>query len=573
MTPPILSVPMKKIKKPSLVLTLSAAGLLVGGGAVAYWLFNQTQPFSRNLLVGANLIPQDALFAVSLTTDTKQWQKLQEFGTKETQTVVNQNLIQLRDRFLTNYGYNFEKDIQPWVGDEVSLAILTPDISKSAARPVSTNAQSLSSQQSIVMVLPVENLEKAKSILLQPKPPNSGKWSEYNYQGITIKQSEGQTAGNFSAALIDNRFLVITDSPKVAEKTIDAYKSKTTLANTAGFADNFSKIATYQPLAQFYLNVPSAAKIASIAPNRALPAQVLAQLQNNQGLAGSLTLESEGIRIKGVSWLNPRSQRVLAVENNAGSMQNRVPVETIMMLSGSNLQRLWSDYVLTSQGNPLAPIRPEQLRGGVKSLTNLDLERDLLKWMKGEFAISLIPGTPKPDSPDNFRAALVLMIQAKDRQQAEASIKQLDDVMRNQYQFQIQPATVAGKPVINWISPFGTLTATRGWLDNDVAFLSIGAPITDKILPKPNNRLADSSAFQQTIPAEPNPANGQFYLDVEQTAKNFPLPRLIPQQKTFLQATRSIGVTSAVSDSRSTRYDIFLTLKKGDNSPTIPSPR
>jgi len=569
MTLPILSAPMKKIKKPSLALTLSAAGLLVGGGAVAYWLFNQAQPFSRNLLVGANIIPQDALFAVSVTTDTKQWLKLQEFGTKETQTLVNQNLLQLRDRFLTNHGYNFEKDIQPWVGNEVTLAILTPDFNKSAAKPVSANAEAGSSQQSMVMVLPIENPEKAKSILTQPKSSNSGKWSEYNYQGITIKQSEGQRGGDFSTALIDNRFLVITDSSKVAEKTINAYKSKTTLATIGGFADNFSKIASYQPLAQFYLNVPNAAKIAAVAPNRPLPAQVLAQLQNNQGLAGTITLESEGIRIKGVSWLNPRSQRVLAVENSAGSMQNRVPVETIMMLSGGNLQRLWSDYVLTSQGNPLAPIAPEQLRSGVKSFTNLDLEQDLLKWMNGEFAISLIPETPKPNSPDNFRTALVLMIQTKERQKAEASIKQLDEMMKNQYQFQIQPATVAGKPVVNWISPFGTLTATHGWLDNDVAFLSIGAPITDKILPKPNNTLADSSAFQQTVPAEPNPTNGQFYLDVEQTAKNFPLPALIPQQQTFLQATRSIGVTSAVSDNRSTRYDIFLALKKGSNSAAV----
>lgn len=371
---------------------------------------------------------------------------------------------------------------------------------------------------------------------------------------------------------------MITDNLKIAEKTIDAYKNQTTLATTGGFRENFPKIASYQPLAQFYVNVPNAAKIAAVAPNRRLPAQVLAQLQNNQGLAGTLTLEPEGIRIKGVSWLNPRSQRVLTVTNKAGNMQNRVPAETIMMLSGGDLQRLWSDYVLTSQGNPLAPMTPEQLRSGVKSLTNLDLERDLLKWMRGEFAVSLIQGTPKPTSQEDFRAALVLMIQASDtsdgqsrRKLAETSIKQLDDVMQNQYQFQIQPATVAGKPVINWISPYGTLTATHGWLDGDVFFLSIGAPITDKIVPKPNNTLANSLAFQQTVPAEPNPTNGQFYLDVEQTTKNFPLPRLIPRQKTLLAATRSIGVTTAVSDDRSTRYDIFLTLKKADNSAALPS--
>lgn len=197
MTPPILSVPMKKIKKPSLVLTLSAVGLLIGGGTGAYWLFNQRQPFSRNLLVGANIIPQDALFAVSLSTNPEQWKKLQEFGTKESQTIVNQNLLQLRDRFLTSNGYNFERDIQPWVGDEVTLAILAPQVSKSATKPVSTNEDATPNQQSMVMVLPVENPQKAKSIFAQPKTPNQAKWIDSTYQGIAIKQSQGKTGVNF----------------------------------------------------------------------------------------------------------------------------------------------------------------------------------------------------------------------------------------------------------------------------------------------------------------------------------------------------------------------------------------
>lgn len=564
MTPPILSVPMKKKKKSSLVLTLSAAGLLIGGGAAAYWFLSEGQLFYRDLPVGANIIPQDTLFAVSLSTDTKQWQKLQEFGTKETQVELNKNLAQLRDRFLTNHGYNFEKDIQPWVGDEVTLAILAPQTSSPPAKPVSTDADVANNQQSIVIVLPIKNPEKAKSLLAQPKQSN---WIERNYQGIIIKQSKGQTGENLSAALINERFLVVTDNPQAAERTIDAYKNRTSLATTGGFAQNLPKIASYEPLAQFYVNVPTAAKIASSASRRRLPAQVLAQLQNNQGLAGTITLEPEGIRIKGVSWLNPNSQRVLAVENKAGTMQNRLPAETLMMLSGANLQRLWGDYILTSQGNPLSPISPEQLRGGVKSFTSLDLDRDFLSWMKGEFSVSIIPNTPQVGSSDNFRrVALVLMIQARERKLAEASIQQLDDVMKNQYQFQIQETKIAGQPVVNWIGLNNTLTATHGWLDGDVAFLVVGAPITDRIVPKPNSTLASTLPFQQTVPAEPNPTNGQFYLDVEQTTKNFPLPRLIPRQQTLLAATRSIGVTTAVSDNRSTLYDIFLGLKKVDNS-------
>jgi hypothetical protein len=565
---------MKKTKKPSLVLTLSAAGLLIGAGSVAYWLLSQRQISSSDLLVGANIIPGDALFAVSLTTDPQQWQKLREFGTKETQTELDKNLIELRDRFLTKNGYDFQKDIAPWVGNDVTIAILAPaTANKAVAKPVTTNQDAASDQQSMVMVLPVKNPEIAKNILAQPKTLKQGKWIERIYQGITIKQSEGQVGENLSAALLDKRFLVITDSPKATERAIDAYKNQTSLATTGGFAKNFPKIANYQHFGQFYVNVPTAAKIAAASPNRPLPAQVLAQLQNNQGLAGTMTLEAEGIRLKGVSWLNPNSQRVLAVENKAGKMQSRVPAETLMMLSGGNLQRLWGDYILTSQRNPLSPIAPEQIRGGIKSLTDLDLDKDLLSWMKGEFSLSLIPTTAKQGSPDDFRVGLLFMVQTSNRQSAEASIKQLDEVMRNQYQFQVQPAKVAGQPVVNWVSPYGTLTATHGWLDGDVAFLVVGAPITDKIVPKPNNILASTLPFQQTVPTEPNPTNGQFFLDVERTVKNFPLPPLIPNQQTLLAATRSIGMTSAVSDSRSNRYDIFIGLKKVRNSTALPSPK
>ncbi|MEA5605191.1 DUF3352 domain-containing protein [Nostoc sp. UHCC 0252] len=573
MAPPFVSVPMKKKKKPSLVLTLSAAGLLIGGGSVAYWLLSQRQISSSDLLVGANIIPGDALFAVSLTTDPQQWQKLRQFGTKETQAELDRNLVELRDRFLTNNGYDFQKDIAPWVGNDVTIAILAPaTVNKAVPKPVTTKENAASDQQSMVMVLPVKNPEIAKNILAQPKTLKQGKWIDRIYQGIAIKQSEGEAGENLSAALLDRRFLVITDSPKAAERAIDAYKNQTSLATTGGFAENFPKIANHQRFGQFYINVPTAAKIAAASPNRPLPAQVLAQLQNNQGLAGTMTLEAEGIRFKGVSWLNPNSQRVLAVENKAGKMQSRVPAETLMMLSGGNLQRLWGDYVLTSQRNPLSPIPPEQIRGGIKSLTDLDLDKDLLSWMKGEFSLSLIPTTPKQGSPDDFLVGLLFMVQTSDRQSAEASIKQLDEVMRNQYQFQVQPAKVASQPVVNWVSPYGTLTATHGWLDGDVAFLVVGAPITDKIVPKPNNILASTLPFQQTVPTEPNPTNGQFFLDVERTVKNFPLPTLIPNQQALLAATRSIGMTSAVSDSRSNRYDVFIALKKVSNPTALPSP-
>jgi hypothetical protein len=567
---PVVSVSMKKKKKPSLPLTLSCAGLLIAGGIAAYCLLTQGRPLSRDLPLGTKIIPQDALFAVSLTTDTGQWQKLREFGTKETQKEVDKNLLQWRERLLNSNGYDFQKDIQPWVGEEVTIAILAPGVDQPVSKPVANNPSKPADDQQIMMVLPIKKPEAAQETLANLKPPKQGSWSDRTYQGVKIKETQGEGTDKFSATVLLGNLLVITDNSQAIEKAIDVYKGKQSLAQTPGFADNFPKIAAYKPLAQFYVNLPTAAKIASISPKRPLPAQVLAQLKNNQGLAGTFSLESEGIRLKSVSWLNPNGQRVLAVENKAGEMQNRLPGDTLIMLSGVNLQRFWGDYVSTSQGNPLSPIPPEALRNGVKNYTNLDLERDLLTWMNGEFSLSVVPVKATQGAEEDFRAAFVFMAKTNNRSKAEATLKQLDEVMKNQYQFQIQETKVGGSPVVNWVGPFGNLAASRGWMDGDTVFLALGAPVSEKILPKPNNTLAGGQSFKSTVPRQPSPSNGQFFIDVETTAKNFPLPSLLPNQEAWLSATRSIGMSGAVSDERSNVYDIFFSLKKAGNPEPLP---
>ncbi len=563
MTVPVESVTMQNKKKPSLVLTLSATGLLIGAGVATYFFLTQGKPLARDLLTGAHLIPQDALLAVSLSTDPNQWQKLREFGTKETQVELDKNLVTQGDRFLTSHGYDFHRDIQPWVGDRITFAILAPKPNISPPKPVSTNSNDNSQQQPLVMILPIKNLAKAQQIWTQKLNLPENKSSSEGADGeIPIQEIKSKSGTKFSTAIIERRFLAIADNSQVIEQTIDAYRENTSLVQSQGFAKNFPKIANYRPFAQFYVNVPASAQIAAAAPNRRLPAQVLAQLQNNQGLAGTVSLKSSGISLQGISWLNPNSKRQLVVENQGGNMAKLLPPETLMMLSGSNLRRLWKDYVSTSKGNPISPVPPEQLKKSIKKHVNLDLERDLLSWMQGEFSVSVIPNLPQSGNNEDFQAALLFMVKTSDRQKAETFFTKLDETMKTQYQFQIQQGNIGSKPVVNWIAPFGTLTGTHGWLDNNVSFLVLGAPITNRIIPQSQNSLASSQSFQNTVPSQSNPSNGQLFVDVERGMKNFPLPNLFPNQNMIVRATRSIGITSTITDSRSKRYDIFVELRK-----------
>ncbi|MBV8887863.1 MAG: DUF3352 domain-containing protein [Chroococcidiopsidaceae cyanobacterium CP_BM_RX_35] len=303
--------------------------------------------------------------------------------------------------------------------------------------------------------------------------------------------------------------------------------------------------------------------------------QTLTQLQENQGLATTVNLKPQGIELQSISWLQPNSTSKHLVENKAGGMPNRLPADTLMMLSGGNLQQLWQDYLLSSS-NSKAPITSDNLRAGVNSLTGLDLDQDFLSWMKGEFSLSLIPSAPKANASNNFALALGLMVQTSDRTQAEKTFQQLDQLMSSRYQFHVQQGQIGGQPVVNWIAPYGTLTATHGWLDGNVAFLTVGAPVADQILPQPGTTtLASSALFQKTVPPQPSPNNGQIFIDVDRLLKTF--PGIQSLQQPYIDAIRSIGVTTAVSDEHSIRYNAFVSLKNTGEpnplpSPTTPSP-
>ncbi|PPS45360.1 DUF3352 domain-containing protein [Chroococcidiopsis sp. TS-821] len=525
-------------------------GCLIGIGAVTYWVLTRQNRLAQ-MPVGTNVVPQDALLTISVSTDENKWQQLRQFGTLQARSKIEKNVTQLRDRFLTAYGYDYQQDVQPWIGKEATIAFIPPELN-------ATNQN-----QAVLMVLPIADRAAAQQIWETPRTQQT-KWISRNYKGILIQETQSIGNTNYSAAVLDRRFVIVSDNPQVIEKTIDTYQSGLSLARIPGYAAAISKITHPNRFAQVYINIPAAVRVASTNSTLAAIPQGLARLQENQGLASTITIEPEGLRLRSISWLKPNSQHVHRVENNAGQMQRRLPAETLMMLSSGNLQQLWQDYTLTSQSNPLTPFPPENLRAGFKSLTGLDLDRDLLSWMNREFSIAVVPASTQ-DTQQDFALSLVLMAETSDRTAANKSFQQLEQVLQSRYQFKIQQTQLGNTTVTNWIAPFGTLTATRGWLDKNVAFVALGAPIADRLLPQPATNLANTAEFQSTVPKELNPNNGQFFLNINSTVKALPLPQLLPGQSVLLEATRSVGGTTAVSDERSIRYDIFVSLEKDES--------
>jgi len=583
-------------RKSALLLTLgSAAGFAVGG--VMAWSLLQKRPTLVGMPTGADVIPQDAALTVAFTTDKGQWQQLRRFGTAESQAAFDKTLAGLRDQLLIANGLNYPRDIQPWVGSEITAAVLLPPADAKAPKTQPYDPAALAAgDQSMVMVMPIADPTKAQEILTRPQVAANQDWVDRDYKGIKIREVHGQQAKAYAATVLDNRFVVAANDGKAIERVIDTFKGKPSVAQAPGYSQALSHIAATAPFMQLYVNLPAATTLTSSNTSQPIPPQLIGLLRPNQGLAATMSLESEGLRFQGVSWLAPNHKTRFKVQNSAERMPLLLPSETLLAVSGGNLKQSWQTFSQPAEANepsasaPGQLFNPDTMRRGLNSLTGLDLDQDLMPWMNGEFALALVSApatssasttpsaTASPPSAQsaNSRAGLLLLNQTSDRKAAEQTFKQLDELMKTRYRFQVSETQVGGKPATSWVSPFTALNVTHGWLDGDVAFLAIGADLASTLVPAPTKPLNDNTFFRQTDSADLKPNNGHFFLEVDRLINpnaKLPLPQLSTEHQSLLGAIRAIGLTSALQDGRTTRYDLHLVLRKGNAPQSLPAPK
>ena len=515
---------------------------------------------------GINLLPPDTLLSVSISTEPERWQKFTEFGIPTSRAVFEKQLTKFQTDFLTSYGYDYRRDIQPWIGKQILIGYLN----NPGATPRKP-ALKIPTPQTIA-ILPIVDRAAAQKVAQQHQTTIDANLVETNYKGIAIREFRRKT-GTMAIAILDNFMAIATDRAAL-QRVIDTQQNGKSLLTVPGYTKALTEIEIDRPFARIYANIPMATAVAAANSPQTLAADKLATAQIQQGIAANATIETEGIAWKGISWLKPTPKQKLVVENQGQNFAANLPANTLVMLSGGNLQRLWQDYVRSADTNPLAPIQPQDLVKNLTSLTGLELESEILNWSKGAFGVAMIP---KPDKIDTeFGAGLVMLQQSNDRSAADKAFAKLDTTMSQKQAFKIAKTKLGGRDVINWTSPLSGTAATHGWLDSNLAFLTLGAPVASTLIPQPQQRLSDTPLFQQSTRSSLTPHNGQLFIDIDRTinAGNLPLPYLSPEVAAGFKAVSSLGITSAILDESSNRFDLFVALKKVPGVaqlPTIPS--
>ncbi len=566
-------------KKPPLLITLGTALLLVGGGLAASWGVRLQAARAKGVPAGVRAVPQEAIAAVTLTTDLEQWETLRQFGTPETQTTFDAQLARWRDRWLTQYGLSFSEDIAPWVGDEVTLAWVST-VPAAADNADNTEPSVRLGSQSRLLLLPIADPEAAQAAA-ESFPFEGEDPPEMTYRGVTLRSLAMDTEGDAAPVLVGllgTRLVLVAEDKAAAQQAIDAYKGGKTLADLPGYRRSFGEVGIPQSFAKLYLNVPVVTQLLAQSSQPAIPEELVQGFEDSRGLSATVELATQGIQVRATSWLGTDSDDAYVNTNVVAQLPNYLPRDTLMMVSGGNFQQLWRDLSDRRTWSALTAFNPDNLALALQSSTGLTLEQDLLPWMSGEFAIALVP-TPSPPPSESAlplpAPGLVTLLQVSNRPQAEQAFAKLDGVLGNRYRFTLSQEPKGKVDLARWTSPFESFTLVRGWLDSSLAFLTIGHDTESAIVPVPRRSLATAPLFQLTTSGAPSQNNGHFYVNLEaltQTNNNLFVPPLPVENQGALRAIQALGVTATVLDEQRLRYDLFVALKRGNRPGPLPNP-
>jgi hypothetical protein len=563
-------------KKPPLLLILGAALLFIGGGAIAFWATSRRGQLAKTMPTGANAIPADALVVLALSTDEGEWRRLRQFGTDTTQAQFDQLLVAWRDRLGTDQGLDFARDIRPWVGAEITLALLPSDDSP-ADLPPSLPTPELALGSNLVAVIPIADASRAQSDL-GDRLNQADQADNAPYRGITLQQIDGPGEDSLYAAVLNAETAVLSPQISSLKQAIDAFRGDDSLADRPGVGKAFEQITETRPLARFYADMPALAQTVAQATDPPIAANRLRAFQVPRGLVGAIGLKNRGVAIQAISWLEPGAQ-TFATGNQADQMPQRLPSDTLIAMSGGDFQQFWEDFQSGEQFSALFPLQTEDLALGLQTATGLSLEEDLLPWMAGEFALGMLTPPQVSGAADEAgpqaNPALVLMVKTNDREAATATLAQLDTLIERRYRFAVEPVEIGGLPATRWTHPFDALVVTHGWLDGDIAFLAVGADTAELVAPDPRRTLAENSLFQATTGEAPRPNNGHFFVNLAaltEVENSLLLPPLPQAGLLSTEAIEAIGVTATVLSDRQVRYDITAALKRGNRRGPLPAP-
>ncbi|MGD1902004.1 MAG: DUF3352 domain-containing protein [Geitlerinemataceae cyanobacterium] len=391
-----------------------------------YWFTTQS---AISLLDGADrqapeaavLVPNDAPLMVSLLTEPDRLQRLRRLRTGLRQRPHLQAEFEaIEQSLLTDTELTYERDIQPWLGDEVTLAVTALDRDRNPDN---------GSQPGYLVALSIADVERSREFLdaywvnkavsgreIQTEEYNGVQtiYSKRTYRPKSLTARDFNpfakaNAGEWASAIVGSRFVLFANDPDVLRQAINNVQvPELSLQSTEAYRAALDRLTDR--------------RIALVVANlAALDSDDLTAASNlPQTIAAAIAIDPAG-PLFDILWRDnaERPDTAPALASLPGAL-DYIPKDAAIALSGADLTARWSQLSeALSSGGALTT----SLSRAIASLENdwgITLGSDIFNWTDGEFALGLLPGE------GDKGADWVFVTQTND--EAKSAVAHLDEV-------------------------------------------------------------------------------------------------------------------------------------------------
>jgi hypothetical protein len=553
----------------------------------------------------AKILPSDTIGAVFLNFNDRAWVDLKQFNPFTSKALKPLQILGLV--LVLTEGTNFTKDVLPWLGDRIAIAGLSlqPDI------PVS-----------FVIALPVKDRGALDAFMTGLQKKHSRVAKTQTYKGVSLvswerakpakpkeeeKEEEnfdldlpfpfsdrgidlfGVAGGNAAIALMPDN-LLIADTPETLKLLIDKQSKTRSLASNPGFQkvllnphwdkSFMTAFGDYRllakPMEKFVKQQPE--------PDIEIPGLRQADLITSYRNAARdyttfesyVWLQPNGIRSQSVVYFAKRQLFHPGLFGTATTdrILAQLPANAYASISTRNLRQQWQLLLQAAKSEPLFKVIVDGIRGFMPIFIGLDLEKDILPWMDGEYAIVLFKSDRGFFKTIDLDFGLALVIQTSNRKAANASLDKFSKFAKSSSDdaIKVLQRRIGDRQITSWeIADTDNKSKSLsllayGWADNNTLIISTGSGPMAELLPNPKTNLAQDAIFKGAIAEMPKPNFGYFYLNAKSIFKlvndAFPpdVKSEIPQPVEKLLATMQGMVVVYSATPERLQSDFFLGL-------------
>jgi hypothetical protein len=526
-------------------LTISIVVLILIAIGSFFWIYQ------RNPLLlargGVKDNPQATIFIskqapamVSLLINPEKLSKFSKLVTNgRGRKQVKREIDQIRDNFLAKTKLDYEKDLQEWLGDEVTLAVTSLDFDHNPDNGV---------QPGYLLAVKNKDPQLAKEFLQvyysEEGVSDTTELVFDSYQGVNLIFQRplipSKNIPKIASALVGDFVLFANDIQVLKEAINNAQAVELNLANYEAYQEAINTISRPKIILG-YLNLPAAS--AWIA-NSDTPENRLIR----QTLTLSLSVNPQGLIT------NTALFGVKGVENKTPSLSsppptlNYIPNNSILAAAGVNLKEFWEQIASgLPKKSPIQQLINQGIEPIEKSL-NINLAEDIFSGVEKQYAVAVL------SHPKEKKLDWVFVIENEEIELMET----LDNLAKKQG-LRVDNLPLFEQTMTAWTrlitaseNDFTTLqTEVKGVHTNldQYEVLTNSVDVLHDTVNNPDNSLLNGAQFKEAIEALPTENDGYLYIDWRQfepiVVQKFPVIRVAELAfKPFFDNLRSLTITS-----------------------------